>query len=76
MGPSTAVSDVANASHATIDAMSCTKALHSRADVVSRERSRDSFARTHGWIETCTFGGSVIVVLFLLVCCVTGSLCC
>lgn len=46
----TACNPEARASHATIRAISCTKFLVSRA-LVSLERSWESFARRHGWVE-------------------------
>lgn len=46
----------AKASQPTMRAISCTSAFVSRA-FVSLDRSCESFARTHGWVEMWTFDG-------------------
>jgi hypothetical protein len=45
------------ASHPTIRAISWINAIDSRAPAVL-DRSLDNLAWRHGWVETCTFGGS------------------
>ena len=47
-----------SASQPRIRDISCTRALVSRAFVLA-ERRIESLARRHGWVEMCTFRGSV-----------------
>lgn len=54
------LSPLAKASTPRIEAISWTKALVSRG-VVLCERNCDSFAWRHGWEDTWTFEGSVIM---------------
>ena len=56
MGPFSVDRPVAVASQPMINVISWIKAFVSRA-LAEFDRSRESLAWRHGWVERCTFGG-------------------
>jgi hypothetical protein len=56
VGPFLVDKPVAVASHPTINEISWIKAFVSRA-LAELDRSMESLAWRHGWVERCTFGG-------------------